>query len=76
MACLASKNRRPWPEMMHWQADMPYQFINSQSYVIYVTEKLTVDHCFWSYTLLQTAPVLKPFEDHGRAHAHNAKIFT
>ena len=49
---------------------------NSQSYFIYVTEKLTVNQCFWSYTQLQTAPALKLFEDHGRAHAHYAKICT
>ena len=39
-------------------------------------EKLTVDNFFWSYTQLQTAPVLKRFEDRGRAHAHHAKICT
>ena len=46
------------------------------SYFIYATEKLTVDHCFWSYTQPQTAPALKPFEDRGHADAHHAKIYT
>ena len=50
--------------------------INSLSYFINVTEKLTVDHCFWSYTQVQTAPALKLFEDHGCAHVHHAKICT
>ena len=50
------------------------KFINSKSYFIYVTEKLTVDRCSWSYTQLLTAPALKPFEDRGRAHVHYAKI--
>ena len=52
------------------------KFINSQSDFIYVTEKLTANYCFWSYTQLQTAPALKPFDDRGRAHAHRAKICT
>ena len=50
--------------------------INSQSNFIYVTEKLTVGHCFWSHTQPQTAPSLKLFEDRGRAHAHHANICT
>ena len=26
---------------------------------LHVTEKLTINHCFWSYTQLQTVPALK-----------------
>ena len=48
--------------------------INSLSCLSYVTEELTVDHCFWSYTQLQTAPVLKLFKDRSRVHARHAKI--
>ena len=44
------------------------------SVIIYATEKLTVDHCFWSYMQLQTAQAQKLCEDRGRAHAHHAKI--
>ena len=50
--------------------------INSLSNFVYVTEKLTVGHCFWSYTQLQTTPTLKPFKDHGCVRAHHAKICT
>ena len=35
--------------------------INSQTYFINVTEKLIVNHCFWSYTQLQTSLVPRPF---------------
>ena len=51
-------------------------YLNSLSNFIYVTEKLTIGHCFWSYTQPQTAPALKSFENCGRSHAHYAKICT
>ena len=55
------------------QLSKNYQF---SANFIYVTEKLTVGHCFWSYTQPQTAPVLKPSQDRGCAHVHHAKFCT
>ena len=55
------------------QLSQNYQFSVK---LYFCTEKLTVGHCFWSYTQPKTAPALKPFEDRGRAHAHYAKICT
>ena len=50
-----------WPEMSTGKRTYRnlcsyLKIINSLSIFIYVTEKLTVGHCFWSYTQSQTAP--------------------